>query len=57
MQTSHLKALQDKHRRLEQNIHSERLHPACDNMLVDRLKKEKLHIKELIARYAGEERA
>ena len=53
MQTSHLKALQNKHNKLEQDIHSERAHPARNEDLIERLKKEKLHIKERIARSQG----
>lgn len=57
MQTSHLKALQHKHSRLEQDIHAEMAHPARDVVLIERLKKEKLHIKELIARTQQEARS
>ena len=50
MQTSHLKALKTKHSKLERDIHSEQLHPARNEELIERLKKEKLHVKERIAR-------
>lgn len=50
MQTAHLKALKDKHAKLERNIHREQVHAARDEVLIERLKKEKLYVKELIAR-------
>jgi len=50
MQTAHLKALKTKHSKLEQDIHSEMAHASCDDNRIERLKKEKLHIKEQIAR-------
>ena len=50
MQTSHLKALNTKHSKLERDIHSELSHPARDETRIEMLKKEKLHLKELIVR-------
>jgi hypothetical protein len=50
MQASHLKALQQKHSKIERDIHAEMTHAARNNILIERLKKEKLHIKELIVR-------
>ena len=50
MQASHLKALQTKHSKLEHDIHSELTHAARDEMRIEKLKKEKLHVKELITR-------
>jgi hypothetical protein len=50
MQASHLKALKEKHTKLEQDIHSEQIHAARDDGRIERLKKEKLHVKELIVR-------
>jgi hypothetical protein len=50
MQTSHLKALQNKHSKLEQDIHAEMVHAARDEVRIEKLKKEKLHVKELIIR-------
>lgn len=50
MQASHLKALKEKHTKLEQDIHKEQVHAARDDGRIERLKKEKLHIKELIVR-------
>jgi len=51
MQTAHLKALKDKHERLEKSIHTEQTHVARNSALIEKLKKEKLHLKEEIARY------
>ena len=50
MQASHLKALQTKHNKLEQDIHCEMAHAARDDIRIEKLKKEKLHVKELIIR-------
>lgn len=50
MHASHLKALQSKHSKLEHDIHAEMVHAARDEVRIEKLKKEKLHIKELIAR-------
>ncbi|MBU6475530.1 MAG: YdcH family protein [Alphaproteobacteria bacterium] len=50
MQASHLKSLKDKHDRLERKIRDERVRPSHDDVLIERLKKEKLQVKELIAR-------
>ena len=54
MQASHLKALQTKHSKLEQDIHCEMTHAARDETRIEKLKKAKLHVKELIARTQGE---
>ena len=50
MQTSHLQSLKEKHEKLEQSIYKETTYPAQNTMLIERLKKEKLHIKEKIER-------
>jgi len=50
MQTSHLRALNEKHEKLEQNIQKETTHPARNTVLIEKLKKEKLHLKEKIER-------
>ncbi|MFH1158126.1 MAG: DUF465 domain-containing protein [Pseudomonadota bacterium] len=50
MQTSHLKALKEKHEKLERSIHKETTHPARDATLIEKLKKEKLRLKEKIER-------
>lgn len=53
MQTSHLKALKEKHTKLEREIHNEEVHAARNYVLIERLKKEKLHVKEQIVRTEG----
>lgn len=50
MPNSHLTSLQTKHEKLEQKIHEEAKHAAADELLIRRLKEEKLHIKEEIER-------
>ncbi len=50
MQASHLKSLKDKHDQLERKIHAERTRPSHSDVTIERLKKEKLKVKELIAR-------
>ncbi len=53
MQNSHLKALKTKHNKLEQDIRSEQVHAARDEERIEKLKKEKLHVKEQIVRETG----
>lgn len=57
MRDSHLKALRSKHETLEKNINRELLHPARNDALIGKIKKEKLHLKEEIERVqqAGEQ--
>jgi hypothetical protein len=50
MPNSRLKSLEDKHEKLEENIRCESNRAACDDILIDQLKKEKLLIKEEIER-------
>lgn len=50
MQTSHLKALKNKHRKLEQDIHEEETHAARNDLLIETMKKAKLYLKEKIER-------
>lgn len=50
MQASHLKALQDKHEKLDQDIRNESNRAARNEELIARIKKEKLHLKEEIER-------
>jgi hypothetical protein len=54
MQNSHLKALKDKHEKLERNIHDEQTHAARNEALIETLKKEKLYLKERIDRMQRE---
>jgi hypothetical protein len=46
----HLKHLQMRHAALEKAIHEEMTRPSGDDLLIRRLKREKLHVKEEIAR-------
>jgi hypothetical protein len=50
MQNSHLRALKEKHERIERYIHTERAHPARDEIMIERMKKERLHLREEIER-------
>ncbi|MCE9507105.1 MAG: DUF465 domain-containing protein [Alphaproteobacteria bacterium] len=50
MLNSHLKSLQDKHEKLEENIRCESIAASRNDGLIDQLKKEKLLIKEEIER-------
>ncbi|MBI3440640.1 MAG: YdcH family protein [Proteobacteria bacterium] len=50
MQESRLKALKNKHEKLERHIQQERAGAAGNDVLINRIKKEKLHLKEEIAR-------
>lgn len=52
MHASHLKALKDKHSKLDHDIHAEMSHACRNDILIEKLKKEKLHVKELIAEEA-----
>lgn len=51
---AHLVELTDKHRALEQKIESEMARPLADTMKISELKKEKLRIKDEIARLKEE---
>ena len=51
METSHIKALQQKHAGIEQQIHAELTRPMPDTAAIQALKKKKLRIKEEIARH------
>lgn len=50
MPTAHLNALKRKHLQLEKNIHDELAHPARNEFLIERLKKERLRLREEIER-------
>lgn len=50
MAQAHLSALQKKHAALEDKIHREATRPARNDMVIRRLKEQKLHIKEEIER-------
>jgi hypothetical protein len=50
MAVSHLRALQKKHEKLEEKIHQESTHAARDDQAIKKMKLERLHIQEEIAR-------
>ena len=47
---AHIRELESKHRRLEDQIADMMNHPSVDDLEIKRLKREKLHIKEEIER-------
>lgn len=49
METMHLSALRTKHANLEAKIAAEAMRPMPDSVLLHRLKKEKLRLKEAMA--------
>jgi hypothetical protein len=49
MESSHVSALQEKHRGLENRLKEEMNRPAPDEATIQMLKKQKLRIKEEIA--------
>ena len=51
MDSSHLSALQLKHAGIERQLHQEMSRPMPDDAVVQTLKKQKLRIKEEIARH------
>ena len=51
---AHVQHLQDKHARLEANIHEESVRPLPDFGVINQLKIQKLHLKEEIARYQND---
>ena len=51
---AHLVELTDKHRALEQKIEAEMARPLADQLKISELKKEKLRIKDEIARLKEE---
>jgi hypothetical protein len=50
---SHLTELRRKHEMLDHRIEEERRHPGADDLSIAAMKKEKLRIKEQIARLSG----
>ena len=50
MESSHANALQQKHEELDRQIQAEMNHPMPDETLIHQLKKQKLRIKEELAR-------
>lgn len=47
MSQAHKEALMRKHDELEREIHEKRCHTSCDTLEIERLKRERLHIKEV----------
>lgn len=54
MAQAHLSALKRKHEALEEKIRQESAHAAKDESAIRRLKEQKLHLKEEIARLQGQ---
>ncbi len=48
MNNGHMTALQTKHAELDSKIESENNRPHPDDALIHRLKKQKLHIKDIL---------
>ena len=48
MNTGHMTALQTKHAELDSKIESENNRPHPDEDLIHRMKKQKLHIKDIL---------
>ncbi len=48
MLSAHLTSLERKHARLEARIHEEMTHSSGNDFLVEKMKREKLHIREEI---------
>jgi hypothetical protein len=53
----HLQELSEKHRTLETRIQEELARPGADDLQINRLKKEKLRIKEELTKLQGNGRA
>ncbi len=53
---AHLAELNEKHRSLERRIEEERAKPGADEFKIRQWKREKLKLKDAMARYAGETR-
>ena len=51
--SSHLAELSEKHRSLERQIEEELSRPGADDLEISKLKKEKLKIKDAIAKLQG----
>lgn len=53
---AHLAELDEKHRALEKKIEAEMARPLADTLKIAQMKKEKLRIKDEIARLKGADR-
>ena len=51
---AHLAEIQTRHRALEKKIREVRLHPSVDPLEVQRLKREKLRLKDELIRLQGQ---
>lgn len=52
----HLAELTEKHKLLDQQIEAERIRPGSDDLVIVRMKREKLKLKEAIERLRTETR-
>ncbi len=52
--TEYVAQLTEKHNRIDEEIHSEMLHPSSDHVHITELKREKLRIKEKISELSSE---
>ncbi|MEP3244504.1 MAG: YdcH family protein [Sneathiella sp.] len=53
--TEYVAQLTEKHHQIEEEIHSEMLHPSADHVHITELKREKLRLKEKITELSTEE--
>jgi hypothetical protein len=54
--TAHIEELSEKHRAIERRIQEELSHPSSDEFTIAALKKEKLRLKDEIAKLEAETR-
>jgi hypothetical protein len=54
--TAHIEELSEKHRAIERKIEEELSHPSSDELTIAALKKEKLRLKDQIAKLQAETR-
>lgn len=52
--TAHIEELSEKHRAIERRIEEEMSHPSTDELTIVALKKEKLRLKDEIAKLEAE---
>lgn len=53
MARSHLLALEKKRKQLDEKIHKEINHAACDELAIKKLKKQRLYLQEEIERISA----
>ena len=51
--TDYVVQLTEKHHRIDEEIHSEMLHPSADHVHITELKKEKLRLKQKIEEFSA----